>query len=88
MSFDRGELYSDLAEEEMAESDVIPERTDIVFDHVSFGYEENQSVLEDVSFHIKEGTTCGVLGGTGSGKTTIKHLLIALRAEGECTDQV
>ena len=75
VSFDRVTYILDSAEEEMAESGVIPERTDIVFDHVSFGYEENQSVLEDVSFHIKEGTTCGVLGGTGSGKTTIVHLL-------------
>lgn len=75
VSFDRVNYILDSAEEEMAESGVIPERTDIVFDHVSFGYEENQSVLEDVSFHIKEGTTCGVLGGTGSGKTTIVHLL-------------
>ena len=61
----------DSAEEEMGEGGVIPEHTEIAFDHVSFGYEENQSVLEDVSFHIKEGTTCGILGGTGSGKTTI-----------------
>lgn len=75
VSFDRVNYILDSAEEEMAESGVVPERTDIVFDHVSFGYEENQSVLEDVSFHIKEGTTCGVLGGTGSGKTTIVHLL-------------
>lgn len=75
VSFDRVNYILDSAEEEMAESGVIPERTDIVFDHVSFGYEENQSVLEDVSFHIKEGTTCGVLGGTGNGKTTIVHLL-------------
>ena len=75
VSFDRVNYILDSAEEEMAESGVIPEHTDIVFDHVSFGYEENQSVLEDVSFHIKEGTTCGVLGGTGSGKTTIVHLL-------------
>lgn len=75
VSFDRVNYILDSAEEEMAESGVIPERTDIVFDHVSFGYEENQSVLEDVSFHIKEGTTCGVLGGMGSGKTTIVHLL-------------
>lgn len=75
VSFDRVNYILDSSEEEMAESGVIPERTDIVFDHVSFGYEENQSVLEDVSFHIKEGTTCGVLGGTGSGKTTIVHLL-------------
>lgn len=75
VSFDRVNYILDSAEEEMAESGVIPERTDIVFDHVSFGYEENQSVLEDVSISIKEGTTCGVLGGTGSGKTTIVHLL-------------
>ena len=75
VSFDRVNYILDSAEEEMAESGVITERTDIVFDHVSFGYEENQSVLEDVSFHIKEGTNCGVLGGTGSGKTTIVHLL-------------
>ena len=75
VSFDRVNYILDSAEEEMAESGVIPEHTEIAFDHVSFGYEENQSVLEDVSFHIKEGTTCGILGGTGSGKTTIVHLL-------------
>ena len=75
VSFDRVNYILDSAEEEMAESGVIPGHTEIAFDHVSFGYEENQSVLEDVSFHIKEGTTCGILGGTGSGKTTIVHLL-------------
>lgn len=75
VSFDRVNYILDSAEEEMGEGGVIPEHTDIAFDHVSFGYEENQFVLEDVSFHIKEGTTCGVLGGTGSGKTTIVHLL-------------
>lgn len=75
VSFDRVNYILDSAEEEMGEGGVIPERTEIAFDHVSFGYEENQSVLEDVSFHIKEGTTCGILGGTGSGKTTIVHLL-------------
>lgn len=75
VSFDRVNYILDSAEEEMGEGGVIPEHTEIAFDHVSFGYEENQSVLEDVSFHIKEGTTCGILGGTGSGKTTIVHLL-------------
>lgn len=75
VSFDRVNYILDSAEEEMGEGGVIPEHAEIAFDHVSFGYEENQSVLEDVSFHIKEGTTCGILGGTGSGKTTIVHLL-------------
>jgi len=47
---------------------------DIVFAHVTFGY-EGQSVLEDVSFTIPWGSTFAILGGTGSGKSTIVHLL-------------
>lgn len=47
---------------------------DIVFDHVSFGYGE-QKVLEDVSFTIAKGSTFAILGGTGSGKSTLVHLL-------------
>lgn len=88
VSFDRVNYILDSAEEEMAESGVIPEHMDITFDHVSFGYEENQSVLEDVSFYIKEGTTCGVLGGTGSGKTTMVHLLDRLYALEKGTVQI
>lgn len=49
-------------------------RGDIVFDHVSFGY-EGQQVLRDVSFTIPEGKTFAILGGTGSGKSTLVHLL-------------
>ena len=47
---------------------------DIVFDHVTFGYGE-QKVLQDVSFTIPQGTTFAILGGTGSGKSTLVHLL-------------
>ena len=47
---------------------------DIVFDHVTFGY-EGQKVLEDVSFTIPGGSTFAILGGTGSGKSTLVHLL-------------
>ena len=47
---------------------------DIVFDHVSFRYED-QPVLEDLNFTIKKGTTFGILGATGSGKSTITYLL-------------
>ncbi|MBQ7064954.1 MAG: ATP-binding cassette domain-containing protein, partial [Firmicutes bacterium] len=50
-------------------------RGDIVYDHVSFGYDEQVPVLEDVSFTIKQGTTFGILGGTGSGKSTLVLLL-------------
>ena len=51
-------------------------RGDIVFDHVSFAYENgNAEVLQDVSFTIPQGTTFGILGGTGSGKSTLMYLL-------------
>ncbi len=53
---------------------------DICFDHVSFGYEEGQKILKDVSFTMKAGTTLGILGGTGSGKSTMMLLLDKLYA--------
>ena len=52
-----------------------PLNGDIVFDHVSFSYEEGQEVLHDVSFTVPAGTTLGILGGTGSGKSTLTLLL-------------
>ena len=48
---------------------------DIVFDHVSFAYENCPPMLRDVSFSMEAGTTLGILGGTGSGKSTMMYLL-------------
>ena len=49
---------------------------DIVFDHVSYQYENgSKDILQDVSFTVKGGTTIGILGGTGSGKSTLMYLL-------------
>ena len=48
---------------------------DIVFDHVNFGYSDSSEVLKDVSFTVKAGTTFGILGATGSGKSTLMYLL-------------
>ncbi len=48
----------------------------IEFDHVSFRYEESsECVLRDVSFTVEAGTTCAVIGSTGSGKSSILKLL-------------
>lgn len=47
---------------------------DIVFDDVSFAYTQS-GVLRNVSFEIKSGTTFGILGATGSGKSTLTYLL-------------
>ena len=58
---------------------------DICFDHVSFAYENAPEILHDISFTMKAGTTLGILGGTGSGKSTLMLLLDKLYplAEGQ-----
>ncbi|WP_313561184.1 ABC transporter ATP-binding protein [Ruminiclostridium cellobioparum] len=48
---------------------------DIEFKNVTFDYEGQKPVLKNISFKIKAGTTFGILGGTGSGKSTIMYLL-------------
>ncbi|HSV85365.1 MAG TPA: ABC transporter ATP-binding protein [Levilinea sp.] len=51
-------------------------RGDLVFDHVGFYYEDDEeNVLEDISFHCKPGHVVALLGSTGSGKTTLVNLL-------------
>jgi ABC-type multidrug transport system fused ATPase/permease subunit len=62
---------------------------DIEFDNVSFAY-DGAYVLKDVSFTVKEGTALGILGATGSGKTTVAHLLCRLYdlEEGEGTIRI
>lgn len=47
----------------------------ITFDHVSYAKEDRQPILEDVSFNLEAGKTLGIMGETGSGKTTIINLL-------------
>jgi ATP-binding cassette subfamily B protein len=49
----------------------------IVFENVSYGYnsDENKKVLKNVSFEIKSGETIGIIGGTGSSKSTLVQLI-------------
>lgn len=47
----------------------------VVFEDVSFGYDENRLILDNVSFEAKPGETVALLGPTGSGKSTIIRLL-------------
>ena len=48
---------------------------DIAFEHVNFAYENAPELLHDINFTMKAGTTLGILGGTGSGKSTLMLLL-------------
>jgi ABC-type multidrug transport system fused ATPase/permease subunit len=49
---------------------------DITFDNVIFGYSPTQTVLNNVSFEIKEGETVALVGGIGCGKSTIMNLIL------------
>ena len=48
---------------------------DITFDHVCFGYDTPNDVLDDISFTVKAGQTVAILGSTGSGKSSLVQLL-------------
>jgi ABC-type multidrug transport system fused ATPase/permease subunit len=50
----------------------------VVFDGVSFHYDDDQDVLREVSFAVQPGRILGVLGRTGSGKSTLTRLLFRL----------
>lgn len=80
ISIDRVRYIMNSAVEEDAEDAIeCPIDRDIVFDKVSYSFEKNSNdengILKDVSFTIKSGTTLGILGGTGSGKSTLMYLL-------------
>lgn len=62
--------------EEDGENDATPDLTgDIAFEHVNFAYDGCPQMLHDINFTMKAGTTLGILGGTGSGKSTMMLLL-------------
>ena len=47
----------------------------VKFDHVSFGYNEGKYTLTDLTLTVPRGASVGVIGGTGSGKSTLVNLL-------------
>ena len=68
-----------------------PGNGDIEFRNVSFSY-DNEKVLDNLSLKIKKGQTIGILGGTGSGKSTMIQLLDGLydlpKENGSCAEEV
>lgn len=53
-----------------------PDESGIVFDDVSFSYTGKKDSLSHISFHLEEGQSLGIIGATGSGKTTVIALLM------------
>ena len=78
-----------ITDEKAAEGAVV-ENGSIDFDHVSFKYngESSEWILQDVDIHIRSGQTVGILGGTGSGKTSLVSLIPRLYEAQEGTVSV
>lgn len=68
------------ASEDCRRSDAAPaaatEEDFVVFDHVNFSYNGRKNNLTDISFRLRRGGTLGIIGATGSGKTTLISLLM------------
>lgn len=62
----------------VADESEYPERNEsgIRFDHVSFAYSGTKEILHDIDFSLEKGQKLGIIGATGSGKTTVISLLM------------
>ncbi|MRI01846.1 ATP-binding cassette domain-containing protein [Kriegella sp. EG-1] len=70
------ELMNEISEDEETNRTIELKglKGDMVFDNVSFSYEEDKEVLHDISFNAKSGEVIALVGSSGSGKTTIAGL--------------
>ena len=76
VAIDRVGYITDAEEEQNSDHPVKPDMNgDICFEHVSFAYDNCPEMLHDINLTIKAGSTLGILGGTGSGKSTMMYLL-------------
>jgi ABC-type multidrug transport system fused ATPase/permease subunit len=72
----RAILETDTVIPEKADAiDAPPVQGEVVFEHVAFAYDVANPVLQDVSFTIKPGQLVGIVGPTGSGKSTVVSLI-------------
>ena len=74
-------VFGFLNEEEMSDDSMCTAkldniRSEVEFDHVRFGYEEDKPVINDFSAKIKPGQKVAIVGYTGAGKTTMVNLLM------------
>ncbi len=66
----------DLVSPENADYEIVDGSVD--FENVSFAYGKGKPVLQDINFHIEAGETIGILGGTGSAKSSLVNLISRL----------
>lgn len=69
-------LDEEISVKDKAKTQKIPKTFDLTFENVSFAYPDSEeAVLENIDFSVKQGETIAVIGGTGSGKSTIAKLI-------------
>lgn len=78
------EIFATKVEEKGNIKDIKP-HGDIKFDHVFFHYGDGKDCLLDLDFNFKSGSTLGIIGPTGSGKTTLISLLLGFYKPSEGT---
>ena len=78
IAMDRLAYIMDSPLEERNQTETPDMHKDIIFDHISFAFENDTPVLQDISMKIPGGSTIGILGTTGSGKSTLLSLLDGL----------
>ena len=82
VAFDRVRAVADadkVIPEDPAAKDPPPFRGEIAFEHVAFGYDPAVPVLHDITFSISPGQMVGIVGPTGSGKSTVVSLIPRFR---------
>lgn len=67
--------FADQPVEKQQKEQLVVSEGKVSFDHVTFGYDPKQIVLEDINFEVPAGKTLALVGHTGSGKSSILNLL-------------
>ena len=73
VNIDRTNAMNDIPKQD-GKKDFSPKNFDISFSHVGFEYNEDESVLKDVTFTAKQGEVTALIGESGCGKTTVSRL--------------
>lgn len=68
-------VHSTISDEGNTVQEAVDNVPSVEFKNVTFGYHTNKPSLEGLSFSIEKGETVGIIGGTGSGKTTLVNLI-------------
>lgn len=69
-------LDEEISVKDKTKTQKMPKTFDLTFENVSFAYPDSEeAVLENIDFSVKQGETIAVIGGTGSGKSTIAKLI-------------